>query len=55
MGYWDFEKDSDRTCFNHLDKHVPDSIRKEAREELVRMGYSKDRVREEEWRNSRSY
>ena len=36
MGYWDFEKDSDRTCFNHLDKHVPDSIRKEARKELIR-------------------
>lgn len=55
MGYWDFEKDSDRTCFNHLDKHVPDSIKKEAREELVRRGYSENTVREEEWQNSRSY
>lgn len=55
MGYWNFEKDSDRTCFDHLDKHVPDSIRKEAREELINRGYSESYVKEKEWEKSRSY
>ena len=55
MGYWDFEKDNDKTCFDNLDKHTPDSIRKEAREELISRGYSKDYVLQKEYENSRNY
>ena len=44
MGFWGFEKDSDKTCFDHLDKRTPDSIREEAQKELIKRGYSKDFV-----------
>lgn len=55
MGYWNFEKDTDKTCFEHLDKHVPDSMRKEAREELISRGYNEDYVREIEYEKSRNW
>lgn len=55
MGYWDFERDSDKTCFDHLDKHVPQSIREEAKEELRYRGYSDNYIREKEYERSRSW
>lgn len=29
---WDFEKDSDKTCFDHLGDYIPESIANEAKE-----------------------
>lgn len=52
---FDFSRDSDRTCFQHLDKHVPQSIREEAKEELRYRGYSRNTIEEYEYGRSRSY
>lgn len=38
---WDFEKDSDKTCFDHLGDYIPESIANEAKRELRRRGYVK--------------
>ncbi len=51
----DFERDSDRTCFEHLGKHTPDSIREAAKQELRYRGYSDNCIQEVEYRKSRSY
>ena len=50
MGYWNCEKDSDKTLFNNLGDHVPQSIANECKMELQRRGYSEDKIREEEWK-----
>ena len=50
MGFWEFEKESDATCFDHLGKYTPDSIKEEAKQELRNRGYSEEKIREEEWK-----
>ena len=55
MGFWGFEHDSDKTCFEHLDKHVPDSIREEAEQELISRGYSREYVEKYAYEKSRQY
>jgi len=48
MSYWSFSDDSDQTCFDHLSKHTPDSIKDEARRELQDRGYSDSEILERE-------
>ena len=50
---WDFEKDSDKTCFDHLGDYIPESIANEAKRELRRRGYSEEKIREEEWKRTK--
>lgn len=45
---WDFEKDSDKTCFDHRGDYIPESIANEAKKELRRRGYSEEKIHEEE-------
>lgn len=53
MGFWEFEKESDKTCFEHLGDGVPDSIKNEAKVELMHRGYSSEKIREEEWKRTK--
>lgn len=53
MGFWEFEKESDKTCFDHLGDYVPHSIQEEAKRELKNRGYSDERIHEEEWKRTR--
>lgn len=50
MSIWRFEYDPDKVCFDHLGKHVPDSIKEEAKTELKRRGYNDKTIQEEEWK-----
>ena len=50
---WDFEKYSDKTCFDHLGDYIPESIANEAKRELRRRGYSEEKIREEEWKRTK--
>lgn len=49
MSYFD-KKDDTRTVLNHLGDKVPDSVRQDARRELMSRGYSSEQVRDEEWK-----
>ena len=52
MGFWNCEKDSDKTLFDHIGvKHVPYSIQQECKQELERRGYSSETIRRVEWEN----
>ena len=53
MGFWGFEKETDKTCFDHLGDRVPYSIKQEARAELKHRGYSEEKIREEEWKRTK--
>lgn len=53
MSFWEFEKESDKICFEHLGDGVPDSIKKEAKAELMRRGYSSEKIRKEEWKRTK--
>lgn len=48
--YWDFSKDTDATCFDHLGDYVPQSIQESAKNELRSRGYSEERIHQEEWK-----
>ena len=53
MGFWGFEKDTDKTCFDHLGDRVPHCIKEEAKQELRERGYSEKRIQEEEWKRTK--
>ncbi|MEQ2717788.1 hypothetical protein [Fusicatenibacter saccharivorans] len=50
---WDFEKDSDKTCFDLRGDYIPESIANEAKKELRRRGYSEEKIHEEEWKRTK--
>lgn len=52
MGFWEFEKETTKTCKEHLGDRVPESIKREARLELYRRGYTKEEVDAEEWKRT---
>ena len=53
MGFWEFEKDTTQTCLEHLGDYIPESIQREAKQELRNRGFSEERIREEEWKRTR--
>lgn len=52
MGYWDFSKNSDKECFDHLGDYVPQSIQEDAKRELRDRGYSEETIQREEWKRT---